>query len=335
MFGMARFLGVSVFLPDVVEAECEAEWLRRFDVRPKQLTGALDALAAHTGSFKRPRIELPSVAEARADYLRRTEVTKDAFGIVTSTLTGRPLADLILNAAQHAFPFPASDSGFRDAVILLSVLEHVGAAAEPILVFLVSDDTFFAAKGTALPNGSEIRTVVKDLKSVDDVLRHLYAKGILTKWTADNQKLSAVLDNDKAAPAAFLTSNLSIPIGFSFFGMSAVKAVHGLTLKKIHSVSTSLTIPSERAADTVERVSFRALVTVHETIESSSVRSTISALRVGQEMPPQEAFSLQPPQLAEVDVDFDIAVEADAHIIAGEYVGLAYASAKIGERVGN
>lgn len=333
VLAMARFLGVAVFLPEIVEAECEAEWLRRLDQRSKQLAGALDALAQHTRLFLRPRIDLPSTADARADYRNRTAAVKEALGITTSTLTVRPLGDLIMNAAQHAFPFPTSDSGFRDAVILLSVADHVEATGEPILAFLVSDDNFFTGKGVTLSTRAEVKTFVKDLKGVDDALRQLYAEGIVREWTTDGQKLRTAIEHDTAGIVAFLTGNLAIPIGFSFFGLPSVKAVHGLTLKAVGEVSTSLAVPSERPSETIERISFRATVTAHETVESSPVRPTPTALRVGQEMPPPEPFQFQPPQVADVDVDLKVVVEADAHIVAGEYVGLTYVSVKIADRM--
>jgi hypothetical protein len=77
----------------------------------------------------------------------------------------------------------------------------------------------------------------------------------------------------------------------------------------------------------------RAQVTIHETVESSPARQSINTLRVGEETPPPEPYSYQPPQLNDIDVDFEVEIEADARIVDGEYVGLTYASAKMGERI--
>lgn len=103
-------------------------------------------------------------------------------------------------------------------------------------------------------------------------------------------------------------------------------------MKAIGAVSTSFVVPSERERDTIERVSFKATVVAHETVEQPSPSPpTPNVLRVGQEVPAPEPFSFPPRQVIDVDVDLEVVVEADAHIVAGEYVELTYKSVKLSD----
>jgi hypothetical protein len=322
---------VEVFIPELVELECEAEWLRRFDDRKREVISKIDALATHSQAFKKPHIELPTVPEGLAQYRETVTALKASLEIQRSPTTQRSVYELLSMSILHVSPFATSDRSFRDSVIVVSIIDHLSAAKEPIRAMLVTNDAFFDNKGQTTESGSILDVVVKDLPVVDKTLRSMVEREWLTAWLADTELATAALEKDKERIAQFLTENLSIPAG-GFF-RPKIKAIRGLTLNTITDFVTSNQNPASRAEDVIEQVSFNVAITLHETVEIYPLPEARQlSFRVGEEVTETPAAGLFPPPTAQdVDVEAEVSVQAEAHIVKGDYREFKYVSATLAQ----
>jgi hypothetical protein len=194
--------------------------------------------------------------------------------------------------------------------------------------------TFGIETSLTLPTGSSIKTYVKNLPAVESELTKLFGRIVIREWLEDGERLKAALERDRDALEAFMRANLLIPVGLGLI-RPKVKSILGLSLKEIVRASPSLVIPSERASDTTERVTFTASVTVREQVETSAVTfpAAPTTLRVGEQVPQGVVWASFPlrTEISEVDVDMTIDGEADAHIVAGQCRELTYVSVKSSE----
>ncbi len=121
---------VTVIIPAPVEEELAHHWIRGFNERLRTLTAAADAFQGHYRNVSELELDLglPPSDYATTLYQQRIGELKEKYGIQSAPFTSRSLADVFAMACLYQPPFrriKEGDVGFRDAVIFLSVIDHL------------------------------------------------------------------------------------------------------------------------------------------------------------------------------------------------------------------
>ena len=324
--------GVQLFIPSLVEDECEQEFGRRFGELRKQVTQKIEALAEHTDLFEPPAFKFPEKKEALERYRAIVDHLKKETGLATSPLTTLTAKQLLDMAVAHKNPFPDRDSGFRDATIMLSIVEHVESAGTPIEALLLTRDAFFRRQ--VLASGSVIE-VSNDLDQIYEQLLDMIVDNRIKVWREDTARAKAALEKDGEQIERFVTETLEVPVGGGLLGPK-VKEVVSLRLVGIEGVATPK--PFKRGDDVVERISFTVNVVLREKVEFSDwpvfadPRIKVGARSAEPESPLRSLASFSnfgQTRQDEIDVEKKVFVEAEARIVKNEYVGFNYLSARL------
>jgi hypothetical protein len=315
---------VTILLPDLVDMEVESKWLKEFDDKKRQATGRLDALADHTGLFAKPVLQFPNGQMAQADYRARINAMKAEFGIEQCPITPRGAADLLRMAAYHETPFPDRDSSFRDAVIVLSILDDLDGLGQPTEAILVSSDDFFSkVVDRRSGNGSTLH-VHKDLKSAESALVPLVTAIVVLDWRNERAQALEILIADQANLAAFVREHLEVPVGVGWLFGPRVLEVRGITVDRIETVTIPL--PIERPEDGDVDISVSVIVNVERLVEISRSSPRPSTLRIGQSLEEAGTPVFVPPSREVELATHTVTVQARGHLVDGRYQSFTYLS---------
>lgn len=122
---IASAVDKKVFLPSVVEQELEIKWLAEFDEKYTTLKSSIEKMNRHLPGKKLTTIALPNRIIELEEYRGKVQRLKETYIL---ELIGRPQIDkdkLIDMAISYAPPFEKGDKGFKDAIILFAVFEHL------------------------------------------------------------------------------------------------------------------------------------------------------------------------------------------------------------------
>lgn len=129
MLTLARGSQISVVLPEAVEREVKAHWLRDLEEQLTELTAAerhFGALTSNIGWDAEPTTkELFDLDSAGDKYIEVVDKLKSEWCIISAPLNPVPLDGLFQMAITKQPPFEDRGTGFQDAVILLSAIEDL------------------------------------------------------------------------------------------------------------------------------------------------------------------------------------------------------------------
>src|SRR5206468_7042544 len=206
IFQSATALGVGIFIPVGTELERERLWLNDVHDAYAKLSGLLEGIS-------RDASPSPDWTRLREDYERASDSAKAKWGIQTAALSTQTLEGAFRWALEFKPPFQRKRVALRDAVIYLSVVEHLHA--NPVRGVLVSNDLDFLA--TRKDDEKRLREMGVNLRVAtrDDVLNELRerrktaAQPDLQRWYERNEESArTALEAERTALEAFLTSNL-------------------------------------------------------------------------------------------------------------------------------
>jgi hypothetical protein len=229
IFQTATALGLGVFIPIGTELERERLWLHDVQNGFAELSGLLEGIS-------RDASPSPDWARLREDYERASDSAKTKWAIQTVALSTQTLEDAFRWALEFKPPFQRKRVAFRDAIIYLSVVEHLHA--NPGRGVLVSNDQDFLT--IRKDDETRLRKMGVNLRVAtrDDVLSELRerrktaAPPDLQRWYERNEENErAALEAERSTLEAFLTSNLVSHVADSTWRQ--------VTLTRINSIASS------------------------------------------------------------------------------------------------
>lgn len=261
LFRAARWLGTEIYVPKVVEAELEAQFVRA-------VNAVYDSLNAGTKELNKLCRDVIAVDvsgsrpddDALRDAFRvRSEQLKSHFGITTIPLTTLGLDCFIDMAISRTLPFEEyiieknkkAVVGLQDAAILFSIIEHLKTAQkEDRCAFISSDGVFHKAEMRKLLGQHEVPLEV--FKTVSDLFDDLYShiwEATRTAWDAERQQIETSLNEqkDKLALQIFpLLTASEVGRGLS----NRTKDITGFAVSGFRFVMTELPEPECRPPHT-------------------------------------------------------------------------------------
>jgi hypothetical protein len=152
---LTTYTGTELFLPETVEGELEAQFLRRLgEIITAIRSSYRDFKVTCINTIPVPIPEFMAADEQRRHFRQRSEAIKALYNIKSVPLTKTELPLFVDMAINRKAPFEEKIvgkdkgrerfvTGLQDAVILFSVLDHMATASKDIRCAFVSDDDIF------------------------------------------------------------------------------------------------------------------------------------------------------------------------------------------------
>lgn len=305
---MAKMQSVEVVLPLAVELELEEHWIRETEKAGKEIDARVLNFNRRTRNILTPvKVELPAPDELRRQYKEKCQVAKQDLSLTVIPLSGRPLAAVYELAVKLVPPFEEKGVGFKDAVILLSVLDHLEAEVGREGALITQDQIFEKAPIAELcPSVTGRIQVYKELKEVYAILLDRLAGKYFDAWQVDRREIKTLLEQKRAELNEFIETNLEV---YAFDLPPAVKLVKSIEVADLQDDTIQAPIPRPAKSQEVP-ISFEVDVKLHiVVIRFPSIPQR--PLRVGQ-APQVSAAILAGPRQEEETVGKTVRVEAVA-----------------------
>lgn len=335
IFELARLFKIEVFLPDCVEAELEAHWLREWGKLHRNSTSSVSDLNKHLLGILPDRItlQLPETPQLLQNYREKVLEIKQQWGIKSVPITSNSVSKFFEMAISQHPPFKEKGSGFQDAVIYLSVIDHLRHSSGTVAAFASQDRAF--EKQEVLELATSAGVEIEIYKTIDEVARVLeerLEKFVDLMWQKDRQLATTALTNMIPQIEQFLFNNLlfSIPqlqsIGWTTGKLNPIDRPVMVESIKVTSIKDVWTTPPwKRKSDEDVKVSFKTEVDISILVNRFSSHPA-SLLRIGEPDLPPASLLLEP--IPETQIwQHLVEIEATAIIVEGEVKDVKFVSA--------
>jgi hypothetical protein len=193
LFRLAAWWGIYRFLPEPVLTEAEEHWLRGLKDGVSRLSSATKELQRLASPVVcETKTEHPSVESLREEYGNRVNAAVKDYDIIRTPFTKRTVEETFGLATRYVLPFgdKAEGRGFQDAVILLSILDHLNSFSQAKAIFVTSDGDFKAVDFKKfLPGFDSTRLrIIDTLDAAVDLLWKPYVEETVLKPYEEEQK---------------------------------------------------------------------------------------------------------------------------------------------------
>ncbi len=239
LLSLAKNLGVQVFLPEPVDCEREEQWLRDFSksaTEQKKVWLSIEQQLSNIG-VQINSGDFPTGIQLRESYRLSVGALKKNWSIFDAPYTSRKLTDLFLLAARHQIPFGDEGRGFQDAVIYLSVVDHLAGFKEGISAILVSSDKGYDSISMALvaPDIKDLDLTIARLDGATEILKSHLEESVRRHWDVLQNKAKKKLQEMRQNLETFFLANIS-PDQLPVFGN--VAHVYQIEVANIINVRT-------------------------------------------------------------------------------------------------
>ena len=198
-------------------------------------------------------MEAPDRDRALQDYRATVGAVNKFFGISEVPLTTRPLTDIFTMACLRQPPFrdKGVDAGFKDAVIFLSIIDHLMGTDE--VGALVSVDGIFRdAKIVEFGRNAGARLMIySSVEAVYDAMKQEFQEIEKRTWDLRTENVRRRLTLKLEAIQKFIEERLQIP-EWGLVGPARLLAVPHVEVLEIRQIR----LPSPEEADKVEQIRF-------------------------------------------------------------------------------
>jgi len=205
LFQLASWLRIPIFVPDAVGIELEEQYMRSvrslvngLEGQAKKLRGKLREVAA-IGTD----LYVPDIGSIREGYRRASANVISSWQLCSIPIAAPPVAHLLEMAVRRESPFEEIEvrkghlavTGFQDAVILFSVLEHL-SQVRLFPATLISDDSILRSTGvSALIKERQLPLAVNNLSEVTEALwKHVFDKQVVRAWEEEWKRVKRDLE---------------------------------------------------------------------------------------------------------------------------------------------
>lgn len=266
-------------------------------------------------------VQHPSVEILVREYRHKVNTAISNYGITRIPFTGRTLEEVFGFATKYLLPFApkAEGRGFQDAVILLSVLDHLHSSSTGAALFVTGDNDFAGVDvELLLPGFTSNRLQIVTLERVFEILSKHYYEESITKPYAQEQK-NALQAVESLGPqlAHFVRSQLSLEVAQPPIG----KITKILSVGAVLPVVVETPLPEPNMPD-------RAVEILIKAVAALKVRM-LGGIRGGNSMVLLKQFlSGTPPDLAPITEEHETisywrgGIRATADVRSREFINI-------------
>jgi hypothetical protein len=207
-------LGIPLLIPEIVLAESDAEFARKTEEAIDAARQALSRAAGRLSGGLNANVEWPDEKVRTAAYADAIATLADDWRWTVVPMPKVSLTDAVIQSIRHEPPFPAEDKGFRDSLIVWSLLDRLKKG--DILVLIAADKAFADGRmiEAAKRCGIELHVFASPQAAwevIEKIVRQKTAGEIFAAWEAHSQRIVAALEQDRAGLEAFVREHLRIP----------------------------------------------------------------------------------------------------------------------------
>lgn len=292
VFDLSRFFKVGLFFPRTVEDELEVHWVNSFRDRCLKAHNATEGVKKYVAGLVKEEgsIVLPSQEVALDGYRKLAQQVKEEWKIETVPYPSRDVGELLKMAVQHQPPFSKEDKGFKDAIIYLSVIDHLAKTPSEFGAFISGDRIFADEKVDDLAKSAGVSLI--RYSNTDDLYNELmsWLEGAMKLgWEKDKQRAEEALKQRIPDIEGFLLENLELSKNEIGLGTRLV-VIQGLKVSGIKNVRTPPL--TERAKNEPVKISFDTQLELRVMVERLYLPPPPSRLKVGEQAPRVETLTL-------------------------------------------
>lgn len=324
-----NMLGVPVIIPSIVLTEVKAVWQRQTVGVVQRCRDSFSELARRTPGLLDPTIlTLPDDRKLKDAYAKAVRDVITRWKPTVAPLPNVSLRDAIGRSARHELPFRDTDSGFRDSLVIWSMLDGLEKGA--VLGLLAEDNFFASARALEMAKARGITLVVLKVRQearavIERMARITALREVFEASARQEDRLLEALTKDKERVEAYVQQNLQVP-EYPFGISGHVEAVHSVKLSEISGAHVRLPFETKERPDASAELSVKVGVTISRMTPPTGPRS----MAVGETV--QEAssiFGLFEKTLTEIDAlaTLDLRVEWPAdekELPTAEYLGVKF-----------
>jgi len=213
MIELAQAANVEVVVPEPVLVELEHQFERELiSVRDQVVANSKRVTRIRREQYDVPAIDLTA---AIGHHREAIESFLKGSGIIIAPFTARSSAELFGMAAARQRPFretskTVTDAGFKDAVIYLSILDHLRMYPRPAA--FVSRDSDYAGAERLLPDGVTLAQITA-VEATEELRRRLHLKALddadARRRIADQELHGNAVESDRVK--AFVIREFRLP----------------------------------------------------------------------------------------------------------------------------
>jgi len=319
-YGARQWWNIASFIPEPVLIETEEHWFRDLQEEESKLVNAGRQFERKAGAVRvEARIEYTSLAEARRRYHEIRTLTMDHFQVGVAPFCQRSLSDMFGLAARYVLPFKSGGqgSGFQDAVILQSVIEHLDSIPGSKGIFITSDATL---KKTSFrdfyPGFDSSKLEFMELDAVwDRLFRSHFNETVVNPWREELKNAIEAANASAEVWRSYLATALTenMLTGRSTFGQT-------VTVLKLLSVDSILVTHVDTPIPEVDAAPDRTVtVAVELTAECSAVlkKEHYDFLSLFSETAPTQSST--PPEVLQGKAQWKGKIRATANIVRRQF----------------
>lgn len=309
--------GIRLGIPEIVKHEARALYGRELVERVRKAKAAIRDVELRVGRDY-VRVELPDAAVASQEWDNVHDDCCTRFSIADVPLPAGSLCDFVKQAAAHASPFAAADSGFRDSPIALSIAGDPVGARDSLLV--ASDKAFYKE-----PIAGFLKDVgCKPVRTVKEALDHVSKETLSAaarEFFEHSRALVEAANQQIGQLTTFLRTSLQIPIR-KLARTGRVMQIDDVVALQVTSVYLPFDTEPPDAAQQVATLDVNIAV---RTLYQPMVLRAEPLAKVGQ--PVEEHFGLGAGELEEREFRHGVTVRA---MLSGDPVQFEFLDARFG-----
>ncbi len=333
---IAKVLKIKTILPEPVELELEAKWLRDLRKKREDLLAVVKGIDKHLYlNRSEAQIDLIDDTTARKAYLELTKAVKAVHGLETISYLRDNVAELLEMSLSRRPPFSRDkDVGFQDAIILLSVLHDLEVTGESGAL-VSADKAFQNAEVQKLATAKGARLALfNSLKAISEALLQGLEQRARQYYDEKAQQALSALNAIRDDLEAFVAQKLEVPessvepVQYGIFGR--LVGVESIRLENI--VTAVPADPLKKKPGEGDNISADAQVLIMVVLEGTSIGNILPprSFKVGEKAPSMLARAMEGETIGHVRKAYplhkEVQIEASATVTEDGYKDIKFTS---------
>jgi PIN domain len=248
----ADWLGAELYLPKIVEAELERQFLKRVKTAYASVESGLKEInkACRPITSVQVQVHRYSDEDLRKAFATATHNLRVHYQIGEVYFMGGSLQDFVTMAINRQVPFQeetisggrSAVVGLQDAAILFSIIDHIKEESEEIgrCAFVTNDGVFHKPEMIALLKEHKVELeMFKTAKAVFDDIVPFVSKSIGDEWTEEMKQIDVRLNKIKEELGTQILPLLN-PSDVRRDFWQTGKEIKTFSVKNFYSVQTEL-----------------------------------------------------------------------------------------------
>lgn len=320
-FETANILKLDLYIPKIVLRELEQLYIENVFKQINQINKSYKELKPY--AQEQIFIKLPDVDYLISVYEKNVMGLLEKYNIKVIEIPSLITNDLIEKAIKYIPPFKKDDKGFKDALILESILLHASNNRLNSIILVSGDKIFNSGEIKEYAEKSNINLIIMEsLEQVKDYIYQFIDKALREMREQEEKKAISALTLIRDDIDIYLKDNLEIS-SIDIFDLGLSGTLQRITNSKLKNIISA----AVDKKDGKVRISFKANVELILLVESFPRGILMGKVyKIGEEKTLTSTLSSSGSSLQEQIIDIQIRGEAEADLIDNNYQNIKIVS---------